>query len=298
MAIRASATIWYRRHRCLSPEPFRTQANSRYRQSGPSVSNTHDFASVSVPAALTRDPTRKSPHWACTQLAQRENLQKSAAKVPRNTTPKLRPSADRVSKAIDLNTRSLVRLVSPQAGGLIDRLLIEHDRALARRRNGSEVPAINEYASKLMLETAFKELKVPICRLSTIGRALKDFYTQSGISDEAKRSEPLLLNIKDLLDRIEQTLLLFADIDQIELALAGLRLKRVGLGNTDPKGNADPKGNCDPKGNAEPKGNADPNPAQGQSRQSHAYIGRSFTQLGPDTPPPGRGLLHLPDEID
>lgn len=183
----------------------------------------------------------------------------------------MRPSADRVSKAIDLNTRRLVRLVSPQAGGLIDRLLIEHDTVW--RRNVSEVSAINEYAWKLMLETAVKELKVPICRLSTIGRALKDLYTESGISDEAKRSEPLLLNIKDLLDRIEQTLPLFADIDHIELALAGLRLKRVGLGN------------------------ADPNPAQDQSRQSPAYPGLSSTQLGPDTPP-GRGLLRLPCETD
>lgn len=166
---------------------------------------------------------------------------------------------------IDLNTRLLVRLVSPQADGLIDRLLIEHDTAPVRRRNVSEVSAINEYARKLMLETALKELKVPICRLSTIGKALKDFYNESEISDEAKRSEPLLRNIKDLLDRIEQTLPLFADINHIELALASLRLKRVGLGN------------------------ADPNPAQDQSRQSPA---------GPDIPPPGKGLLRLPCETD
>lgn len=232
------------------------------------------MASLSFPAALTQDPMRQSPHWACPQLAYRENIRKSAAKTPRNTTPNLHPSADRVSKAIDLNTRRLVRLVSPQADGLIDRLLIEHDTTPARRRNVSELSAINEFAWKLMLETAVEELKVPICRLSTIGRALKDLYTESEISDEAKRSEPLLLNIKDLLDRIEQTLRLFADIDHIELALAGLRLKRAGLGN------------------------ADPNPAQDQSRQGPAYPDLSFTQLGPDTPPPGRGLLRLPCEID
>lgn len=220
-------------HRSLSPSPCHTQANLRYRRSGPSVSNTRSLASLSVPAALTQEPMRQSPHGACPQLAYRQNIQKSAAKTSRNTIPNLRPSADRVSKVIDLNTRLLVRLVSPQADGLIDRLLIEHDTAPVRRRNVSEVSAINEYAWKLMLETALKELKVPICRLSTIGRALKDFYNESEISDEAKRSDPLLRNIKDLLDRIEQTLPLFADINHIELALAGLRLKRLGLGNAD-----------------------------------------------------------------
>lgn len=232
------------------------------------------MASLPLPAALTQDPIRQSSHVACPQLAYRDNVQKSAAKTPRNTSPNLRPAADRVSKAMNLNTRNLVRLVSPQADGLIDRLLIERNRALVRRRNGSEVSAINEYAWKLMLETAVKELKVPICRLSTIGRALKDFYTKSEISDEAKRSNRSLLNTKDLLDRIEQTLLLFADLDHIELALASLRLKRVGLVN------------------------ADPNPAQDQSRQTPAHPGLSCTQCGPDTTPPGRGLLRLPCEID
>lgn len=89
-----------------------------------------------------------------------------------------------------------------------------------------------------------------------------------------KRSEPLPLNIKELLDRIEQTLPLFADIHQIELALAGLRLKRVGLGY------------------------ADTNPVQDQSRQGLAYPGLRSTQLGLDSPPPGRGLLRLPCELD
>lgn len=196
----------------------------------------------------------------------------------------MRPSADRVSDAIDLNTRRLVRLVSPQADGLINRLLVEHDTAHVWRSNVSEVSTINECAWKLMLETAIEELKVPICRLSTIGRALKDLYTESEISDEAKRSEPLLLNIKDLLDRIEQTLPLFADIHHIELALAGLRLKRVGLGN------------------------ADLNLAHDQTRQGPTYLGLnrqvstypslSSTQFCPDTPPPGRGLQRLACEVD
>lgn len=208
---------------------------------------------------------RQSPDWICPQLAYGQNSRRSAEKTPRNTIPNLCPAADRVSKAIDLNTRLLVRLVSPQADSLIDRLLIEPDTETVRRRNVSEISAINEYAWELVLETAVKELKVPICRLSTIARALKDLYNESEISDEAKRSEPLLRHIKDLLDRIEQSLPLFADIDHIELALAGLRLKRVGLGNTDP------------------------NPAQDQSRESPA---------GPDTPPPEKRLQRLPCETD
>lgn len=65
-------------------------------------------------------------------------------------------------------------------------------------------------------------------------KSFQGFVHRIGISDEAKRSEPLLLNIKDLLDRIEKTLPLFADMHHIELALASLRLKRVGLGNDDP----------------------------------------------------------------
>lgn len=179
---------------------------------------------------------RQSPHWASPQLAYRENIptdRKSTAKVPRITIPNINLPADQLSDAIDLNTRRLVRLISPRADGLINRLLIEHKIAPVRRSNVSEVSAINEHAWRLILETAVEELKAPICHLSTIGKVLKDLYTESEISDEAKRSKPLLLNIKDLLDRIEQTLPLFADIHQIELALAGLRLKQVGLGNAD-----------------------------------------------------------------
>lgn len=133
-------------------------------------------------ASLTQDPMRQSPHWASPQLAYRENIptrRKSTAKPPRNTVSNTRLSADRVSDAIDLNARLLFRLVSPRADGLINRLLIEHDTAPLRRSNVSKVSTNNEYAWKLMLETAMEELKVPICRLSTIGRAFKDLYTES-----------------------------------------------------------------------------------------------------------------------
>lgn len=125
-----------------------------------------------------------------------------------------------------------------------------------------------------MLETAMEEIKVPICRLSTIGRALKDVYTESEITDEEKRSNATIGNIKNILDRIEQTLALFADMPHIELALAGLRLKRVGLGS------------------------ADPSRTHAQGRESPAYPGPSSTQLRLDPPPPGRGLRRLDCEAD
>lgn len=137
------------------------------------------------------------------QLAHRENIptrRKSAAKPPRNTVSNMRLSADRVSDAIVLNARLLFHLVSPQADGLTNRLLIEHDT--------------------------------------------------------------------------EQTLPLFADMHHIELALAGLKLKRVGLGN------------------------ADPNSTHDQSSQGLVYPGLSSTSLRPDTSPPDKGLKRLLCEVD
>lgn len=131
----------------------------------------------------------QSPHWASQQLVCRENIpirRKSAAKTPRNSIPNMRLSADQLSDAINLNTRCLVRLVSPRADSLINRLLIEHDIEPVWRSNVSEVSTIDECTWKLMLETAVEELKLPICCLPTIGRALKDLYTESEISDETK----------------------------------------------------------------------------------------------------------------
>lgn len=257
--------------------PFHTRANSSCRPSGPPASNTNNLASP-VPAVLTQDPMRQSLHGLGPPPVYRKSTstrQNSAVNRPRNTIPHMRLSADRVSDAIELNNRRLVRLLSPQADGLINRLLTEHKTGPSRRSNVSAVSMINEYTWKLILETAMEELKVPICRLSTIGKALKDVYTESEITDEAKRSDPILCCIKDLLNRIEQTLPLFADIPHIKLALAGLRLKQVGLGN------------------------ADPNRTHAQSRQGPAYPGSSSTQFGPDPPPPpGRGLRRLECEAD
>lgn len=256
--------------------PFHTRANSSCRPSGPPTSNTNNLASP-VPAILTQDPMRQSLHGLGPRPVYRKSTstrQNSAANRPRNTVPHMRLSADRVSDAIELNNRRLVRLLSPQADGLINRLLTEHKTGPSRRSNISAVSMINEYTWKLILETAMEELKVPICRLSTIGKALKDVYNESEITDEAKRSDPILCCIKDLLNRIEQTLPLFADIPHIRLALAGLRLKQVGLGN------------------------ADPNHTHAQRRQGPAYPGSSSTQLGPDPPPPGRGLRRLECEAN
>lgn len=256
--------------------PFHTRANSSCRPSGPPASNTNNLASP-VPAVLTQDPIRQSLHGLGPRPVYRKSTstrQNSAVNRPRNTIPHMRLSADRVSDAIELNNLRLVRLLSPQADGLINRLLTEHKTGPSRRSNVSAVSMINDYTWKLILETAMEELKVPICRLSTIGKALKDVYTESEITDEAKRSDPILCCIKDLLNRIEQTLPLFADIPHIKLALAGLRLKQVGLGN------------------------ADPNRTHAQSRQGPAYPGSSSTQFGPDPPPPGRGLRRLECEAD
>lgn len=260
------------------PSRFPTWANPGYenRQSGPPASNTDNLASPSVPAVLTQDSMHQSLHGPGSRPADRENTrthQNSAANRPRNGLPSINLSADRVSEAYEVNTRHLVRLLSPQADDLVHRLVNEH-RTPMRRSNVSAVSIINEHAWKLILETAMEELKVPICRLSTIGRALKDVYTESERTDEAKRSNPIFCCIKDLSNRIEQTLHLFDDIPHFELALAGLRLKQHGLGS------------------------ADPNRAHPQSREGPTYPGPSSTQLGPDLPPPGRGLQRVDCEAE
>lgn len=256
--------------------PFHTPANSSCRPSGLRTSNTNNMASP-VPAVSAQDRMRQSLYGLGLRPVYRKSTstrQNSAANRLRNTVPNMRLSADRVSDAIELNNRCLVRLLSPQADDLINRLLTEHKTGPSRRSNISAVSMINEYTWKLILETATEGLKVPVCRLSTIGKALKDVYNESEITDEAKRSDPILCCIKDLLNRIEQTLPLFADIPHIKLALASLRLKQVGLGN------------------------ADPNHTHAQKRQGPAYPGSSSTQLDPDPPPPGRGLRRLECEAD
>lgn len=196
--------------------------------------------------------------------------QKSVAKRPKNKLPGINLSADPASDAYDLNTRHLVRLLSPQADGLINRLVAGHKTPLWRN-GASTVSIINEHAWNLVMETATEELKGPVCRLSTIGRALHDMYTESEIDDKVKGSNATLCCIKDLLNRIEQTLLLFADIPHIELALAGLRLKQLGLGS------------------------ADPNRAHHQNRQGSTY---PSAQICPDPPPPGMGLKRVECEAD
>lgn len=256
--------------------PFHTRTNSSCRQSGPPVSNRADnlASPSSVSAIFTQDPMGQWLQGPGPRPAYRENArtcQNSEAYRPRNSRC-LKAGSE--LEAYELNTRHLVRLISPQADGLVHRLLTEHKPYVRQSHNGSAASAINESAWKLILETAMEELKVPICRLSTIGRALKDVYTESEFSEEEKHSDHTLCCIKDLLYRIEQTLPLFADIHQIELALAGLRLKRVGLGS------------------------ADPNRTYDRSRQSLAYPDTSLTRLGPDPPPPGRGLRRVDCEAD